>query len=162
MAEAQLLKWTNKWVFNTSKNDLVVGRNYFHPASPDDFHPASWRKIRLWYLTFGRNDYISHLLKLSCNRGRYSWSKPRKTNLRLLTGMPWLPLSVLCHDRCWVEFHPASLSEGLFWLLHSSWCVLRPNEYNDIVETSFISQTPCLSSYTCDHPSSLPGVRWVR
>ena len=30
----------------------MLGGNYLHPASPVDFHPASIRKIRHWYLTF--------------------------------------------------------------------------------------------------------------
>ena len=53
IAEAHLLEWTNKWVFNASTNGLILCVNYFHPASPDHFHPASRRKIWLWYPTFG-------------------------------------------------------------------------------------------------------------
>ena len=90
VAEAQLLKWTNKWVFNSSKNGLILGGNYFHPvsASPVDFHPASRRKIS----HFQEHTATSYRTYWSKNRnyGRYSWLSPRKTNPRLLTGMPWL------------------------------------------------------------------------
>ena len=93
----------------------MLGGNYFHPASPIDFHPASQRKTQLFYLTLWNTPRVhiilSLILKQSRNAGRYSWLKPPKTNIRLLTGKRW-PLSVSRHDGCWAEFHAASLSEG--------------------------------------------------
>ena len=41
-------------------------------------------------LSRASHDFISHLLRQNCNNCRYSWLKLWKTNLMLLTGMPWL------------------------------------------------------------------------
>ena len=56
-------------------------------------------------------DFISHILKWSRNYGRYSPLKPRKTNLRLLTRMPWL---ATFHAPPWwmVDGIPPSINEG--------------------------------------------------
>ena len=50
VAEPHSSMWTNEWVFNASNNGLMLGGNYFHPASLH-FHPASPQKW-LWYITF--------------------------------------------------------------------------------------------------------------
>ena len=52
VVETRRLKWMNKWVFNAWNNALMLGGNYFHSASPVNFHPASWQKIQLSYPTF--------------------------------------------------------------------------------------------------------------
>ena len=88
VVEQRLFKWTSKLVWNVWNNGLMLGGNYFYQASPVDFHPRSRRIIRLWYLTY--HDFISHLLKLSRNNGRYRWLKPRQTNIRLLIAIQWL------------------------------------------------------------------------
>ena len=73
VAEAQPFKRTNKGVFNALKNDLMLGGKYFNPASPADFHPASWRQIQPWYVIFGRIPglhIVPYKSKVSHNYGR--------------------------------------------------------------------------------------------
>ena len=61
------------------------------------------------YFSGAHYNFISHRLKLSRNDSRYRWLKPRKINLRLLTGMPWL---ATLRAPPWL-FQPASLSGRL-------------------------------------------------
>ena len=91
VTKPQPLKWTNKWVFNGWNEGLMLGGNYFHPASPVDFHPASRRKIRPWYLTLGNIPRL-HIspTEVKSHVDGYSWLNLRKTNRRLQTSMPWL------------------------------------------------------------------------
>ena len=81
VAEPRPLKWINKRVFNAWDN----------PAAPVDFHPASWRKIQLWYLTLGNMPRL-HISPIEVNSQWWSLLviKITANNLRLQSGMPWL------------------------------------------------------------------------
>ena len=99
VAKPQLLKWMNKWVFNDSNNCLMICGNCFHPASRQKYGTD-------FSLSEAYHEFLSHLLKLSRNYGRYTKSKPQKTNHSLLTGMP-------CHFPC-----PAMMDAGCNASLH--------------------------------------------